>query len=103
MSVTSLYSSLKEEQGRQDKLVLPALLLFLLCSSCSCLLSPAPLLVLLLPPLPQAAVNVASDYLAQQPKQMVELYFRRGTYVIDNGVSQLSSSFYNSHNRALHR
>jgi len=33
----------------------------------------------------QAAVNVASDYLAQQPKQMVELYFRRGTYVIDNG------------------
>ena len=34
----------------------------------------------------QSAVNIATDFLAQQPKEKIELFFRRGTYVIDSKV-----------------
>lgn len=32
----------------------------------------------------QSAVNIATDFLAQQPKEKIELFFRRGTYLIDS-------------------
>ena len=34
----------------------------------------------------QSAVNIATDFLAQQPKEKIELFFRRGTYLIDSKV-----------------
>ena len=34
----------------------------------------------------QSAVNIATDFLAQQPKEQIELFFRRGTYLIDSKV-----------------
>ena len=39
----------------------------------------------------QSAVNIATDFLAQQPKEKIELFFRRGTYLIDSKV--ISDSF----------
>ena len=37
----------------------------------------------------QSAVNIATDFLAQQPKEKIELFFRRGTYLIDSKVGFL--------------
>ena len=33
----------------------------------------------------QAALNVGMDYLRQNPLEQVEIFFRKGTYQLDNG------------------